>query len=198
MTSPDHGGDFLYDLRRRSAAEGGIFWMNDDQLAVFEPDAARRVNGANWHRLVMHDRITDTLRRRHSVEVPWSRVRTAWLTQLHKLATPAHNAALIARMRHVIDGRLGDNVDLVMLAQDVAVRSALPLVLSGLTPPEAEVIRADLNQKLLRLISRHPGGGLRRLYAEGMGAEPALCARRQSGLPGTEARLRRDRLAPDR
>ncbi|MEC4020199.1 cytochrome P450 [Streptomyces sp. H27-D2] len=161
MTSPHHPTDFLHDLRLRSAAEGGVFWIDDDQLAVFEPNAARRVSGANWQRLVMHDRLVDMIRRRPSTPVRWSRVRTAWLTQLHRLTTGEHNAKLITRMEQIIDARLGEDVDLVMLAQDVAVRSMLPVALSGLTPREAAQIGRDLDQKLIRLIDRHPGDGLR-------------------------------------
>jgi cytochrome P450 len=159
MTSPEHATDFLHHLRQRSAAEGGIFWINDDQLAIFEPDAARRVSAANWHRLMMYDRLVDKLRGRTSAQVRWTDVRTAWLTQLHKLTTGPHNADLIARMQQIIDARLGDDVDLVMLAQDVAVQSMLPVALSGLTSRETAQINQDLTQKLLRLIVRHPGSG---------------------------------------
>lgn len=159
MTCPHDPTDFLRDLRLRSAAEGGIFWIDDDQLAIFEPNAARWVNGANWHRLLMHDRLVDMIRRRRSTQVRWTQIRAAWLTQLHKLTTGAHNTTMIARMEQIIDARLGDDVDLVMLAQDVAVQSMLPVALSGLTPREAAQISKDLNQKLIRLIARHPGGG---------------------------------------
>ncbi|MFI9100789.1 cytochrome P450 [Streptomyces fildesensis] len=161
MTTPHHATDFLHDLRLRSAAEGGVFWMEDDLLAVFEPNAARQVSGANWHRLVMPDRLVDLIRRRHSPQMRWTRVRGAWLAQLHKLTTAEHNADLITRMERIIDARLGDDVDLVMLAQEVAVQSMLPVALSGLTPREARHISEDLNQKLLRLIARRPGAGPR-------------------------------------
>ncbi|MGW7081712.1 cytochrome P450 [Streptomyces sp. NPDC054866] len=161
MTTPHHGEDFLHDLRLRSAAEGGVFWLDDDLLAVFEPDAARLVSRANWNGLVMTDRLVDMIRHRHSTEVPWTRIRTAWLTQLHTLTTGAHTAEMITRMERIIDARLGDDIDLVLLAQDIAVQSILPVALSGLTARESARITQDLHQKLLRLIDRHPGRGLR-------------------------------------
>ncbi|WAL99447.1 cytochrome P450 [Streptomyces sp. Je 1-369] len=161
MTTPHHGEDFLHDLRLRSAAEGGVFWLNDDLLAVFEPDTARLVSRANWNGLVMPDRLVDMIRRRHSTPVPWARVRTAWLTQLHALGTGERTAEMITRMERIIDARLGDDIDLVLLAQDVAVQSILPVALSGLTARESALITEDLHQKLLRLIDRHPGRGLR-------------------------------------
>jgi cytochrome P450 len=161
MTTPHHSEDFLHDLRLRSAAEGGVFWLDDEQLAVFDPAAARLVSSANWNGLVMPDRLVDMFRRRHSKPMRWSRIRTAWLTQLHTLTTGEHNADLITRMRQIIDARLGDDVDLVQLAQDVAVQSILPVVLTGLSPRESAQITQDLNQKLLRLIDRHPGRGPR-------------------------------------
>ncbi|GCD39564.1 MULTISPECIES: cytochrome P450 [Streptomyces] len=161
MTTPDHGDDFLHGLRLRSAAEGGVFWLEDGPLAVFEPSAAQLVSRANWDGLMMHDRFLDTLRRRHSAPVSWKRIRTAWLTQLHTLATEAHHTAMVTRMRQLIDSRLGDDVDLVLLAQDTAVQAMLPIALTGLTPRETARIVQDLNQKLLRLIDRSPERGLR-------------------------------------
>lgn len=161
MTTPHHGDDFLHDLRLRSAAENGVFWLDDEQLAVLEPAAARLVSRANWNSLVMTDRLVDMIRRRHSTPVRWSRIRAAWLTQLHALTTGEHNIDLISRMEQVIDARLGDDVDLVLLAQDIAVQSILPVAISGLTARESARITQDLNQKLLRLIDRHPGRGLR-------------------------------------
>ncbi|MEV7193659.1 cytochrome P450 [Streptomyces sp. NPDC093510] len=161
MTTPLHGEDFLHDLRLRSAAHGGIFRLDDGQLAVFDPAAARLVSRANWNGLVMTDRLVDMIRRRRSTEVPWARVRTAWLTQLHTLTTAEHTAEMITRMERAIDARLGDDIDLVLLAQDIAVQSILPVVLSGLTTRESARITQDLHQKLLRLIDRHPGRGPR-------------------------------------
>ncbi|MEU8890773.1 cytochrome P450 [Streptomyces sp. NPDC048442] len=185
MTTPHHGEDFLHDLRLRSAAEGGVFWLEDGPLAVFEPAAARLVSRTNWDGLVMSDRLVDMIRRRHSTPVPWSRIRAAWLTQLHTLTTGEHTAEMITRMERVIDTRLGDaqpidtrpgharpiddspgddppgeDIDLVLLAQDIAVQSVLPVALSGLTARESALITQDLQQKLLRLIDRHPGRGL--------------------------------------
>ncbi|HSV65719.1 MAG TPA: cytochrome P450 [Mycobacteriales bacterium] len=179
MTSPHHATDFLHDLRLRSAAEGGIFWVDDDQLAIFEPNAARRVSSENWRGLVMPDRLVDMVRRRRSTQVRWTRVRTAWLTQLHKLTTGEHNATMIARMEQIIDARLGADVDLVMLAQDVAVQSMLPVALSGLTPREAARVSQDLNQKLVRLIDRHSGHGpWHRLHFAAVQVRAGLVVRR--------------------
>ncbi|WP_101392092.1 cytochrome P450 [Streptomyces sp. TLI_146] len=161
MTTPHHPTDFLHDLRTRSAAEGGVFWINDNLLAVFEPDAARKVSAANWQGLLMSDRFVDMIRRRRSTPVPWSRVRAEWRTQLHTLATAEHHAGLITRMQRTIDGHLGDDIDLVLLAQDAAVQALLPVALSGLTARESASIVQDLDQKLKRLIDRSPGSGLR-------------------------------------
>jgi cytochrome P450 len=160
MTSPHHATDFLHDLRLRSAAEGGVFWIDDKRLAIFEPAAARTVSNANWRGFVMPDRLVDVVRRRHSREIRWTRVRAAWLAQLHRLTTAEQTASMIERMAAVIDERLGDDVDLVMLGQDVAVRSMLPVALAGVTPREEAQLLRDLDQKLRRLIDRSPGHGL--------------------------------------
>ncbi|GAA1376827.1 cytochrome P450 [Streptomyces beijiangensis] len=156
MTTPHHTSDFLHDLRRRSAAEGGVFWVDEGLLALFEPHAARQVSGSNWHRLVMHDRLIDMVRRRTSHPVRWTRVRGAWLAQLHRLSTGEHHATMLARMEGAVEERLGEEVDLVRFAQDLTVRSMLPVALSGLTTRESARISQDLNQKLVRLIALDP------------------------------------------
>ncbi|MEU6961465.1 hypothetical protein [Streptomyces chrestomyceticus] len=61
-------------------------------------------------------------------------------------------------MPQIMDARLGRDVGLTVLSQDVAVRSLLPLALSGLTADEADVVRRDLEKmKLLRLEPSDPG-----------------------------------------
>jgi cytochrome P450 len=154
VTSPQHATDFLHDLRRRSAEEGGVFWIDSKRLAVFEPDAARRVNLANWHRFALTDRLIDQLRRRTSPSVRWTEVRTAWFTRLHELTSAPHNARLADRMRQVIDTHLNADLDLVTFAQDVTVRSLLPVVLAGLTEREQQSIISDLDRQLRLLIVR--------------------------------------------
>ncbi|GAA3776767.1 cytochrome P450 [Streptomyces coacervatus] len=157
MTTPQHPEDFLRFMRMRSAQEDGIFWVDDQRLGIFEPEAARHVSATNWHRFVMHDRLVDMVRRRHSPEMKWSRIRSAWLTQLHTLATAEHHGRLIERMQRILDARVGQDVDLTMLTQDVTLRSLLPVALTGLTSGEAELVRRDLEMKLLRLVSPEPG-----------------------------------------
>ncbi|MEV3861501.1 cytochrome P450 [Streptomyces sp. NPDC050095] len=178
MTTPQHPDDFLTLMRLRSDAEDGIFWVDDERLAVFTPDAARHISATTWHRFVMHDRLIDVVRRRRSAEMPWSRVRSAWLTQLHTLATAEHHGRLIDRMERVIDARLGEDVDLSMLAQDVAVRSLLPLALSGLTAAEDRLVRQDLELKLARLVSTDPGSTWQHLRSLSVQVRSGLVVRR--------------------
>ncbi|MFI6558987.1 cytochrome P450 [Streptomyces sp. NPDC050534] len=157
MTTPQHPEDFLRFMRMRSAREDGIFWVDDQRLGVFEPEAARRVSATNWQRFVMHDRLVDMVLRRRSAEMRWSRIRSAWMTQMHALATAEHHGALADRMERIMDARVGEDVDLTMLMQDVTLRSLLPVALTGLTSAEAELVRRDLEMKLLRLVSPDPG-----------------------------------------
>ncbi|MGW8374987.1 cytochrome P450 [Streptomyces sp. ODS28] len=179
MTSPHHPTDFLDDLRRRSAAEDGVFWIDGDLLGIFEPAAARRVSSENWRGLEMQDRLADMVLRRRSTRVPWARVRTAWLTQMHALSTADQHARLLERMRRLLDARLGEDVDLVRAVQDVAVQSVLPLALSGLTARESRRVLDDLEQKLLRLLDRSPGHGPRhRLHFVAVQIRAGLVVRR--------------------
>ncbi|MFJ3779910.1 cytochrome P450 [Streptomyces sp. NPDC090075] len=178
MTTPQHPEDFLSSLRLRSAQEEGIFWVDDQRLGVFEPEAARRVSAANWHRFVLHDRLVDMVRRRRSPEVRWSRIRATWLTQLHALATAEQHALLIGRMERVLDARAGQDTDLTLLMQDLALRSLLPVALGGLTAGEAEVVRRDLEMKLARLVSPVPGGVLHQLRHVAVQVRAGLVVRR--------------------
>ena len=159
MTSPHHATDFLHDLRRRRAEEGGIFWIDGKRLAVFDTDAARRVNLANWHRFALSDRLVDQVRRRTSPPVRWAEVRTEWFTRLHELTSAPHNARLADRMCQVIDGRLDADLDLVTFAQDVTVGSLLPVVIAGLTERERRTVVKDLDRQLRLLIVRSQGSG---------------------------------------
>ncbi|MEU7162843.1 hypothetical protein AB0A98_41535, partial [Streptomyces chrestomyceticus] len=55
-------------------------------------------------------------------------------------------------MPQIMDARLGRDVGLTALSQDVAVRSLLPIALSGLPAGEAGLVRRGLEKmKLLRL-----------------------------------------------
>ncbi|MCD9875923.1 cytochrome P450 [Streptomyces guryensis] len=178
MTTPQHPEDFLRFMRMRSAQENGIFWVDDQRLGVFEPEAARHVSATNWHRFVMHDRLVDMVRRRRSPEMRWSRIRSAWLTQLHTLATAEHHGRLIERMERIMDARVGQDVDLTMLTQEVTLRSLLPVALTGLTSGEAELVRRDLEMKLLRLVSPEPGSTWHHLRFIGVQIRSGLVVRR--------------------
>lgn len=149
--------EFLRDFRCRIAAEGGVFPVDDgQQLAIFDPELAHQVNAVNWRRFTLPDRLVDILLRRRSREVAWVRVRGAWLTALRRFAGAGQNARMAARMAHLIDARLDTPVDLGMLAQDLAVETLLPVALTGLSPREERWIRHDLDQKLMRLLTRRP------------------------------------------
>ncbi|MDC0768749.1 cytochrome P450 [Streptomyces sp. HD] len=194
MTTPQHPEDFLSSIRTRSARENGIFWVDDQRLGVFEPEAARRVSATNWHRFVMHDRLVDMVRRRPSPEMRWSRIRSAWMTQLHALATAEHHGRLIERMERVMDARVGEDVDLTMLMQDVTLRSLLPVALDGLTCAEADLVRRDLEMKLLRLVSPEAGSVWHRLRSVSAQVRSGLVVRRvlrqrASGRRGREQDL---------
>jgi cytochrome P450 len=195
MTTPQHADDFLHDLRLRSAAGDGIFWIDDERLAIFEPEAARNVSAVNWNHYLMHDRLVDRLRRRSSTPMPWARIRAAWLAQLHALATAEQNDRLITRMERIIDARLGEDVDLVMLSQEVALRSMLPVALSGLTDAEADVVGRDLDQKLLRLVSREEGGVRHHLRFVAVQVRSGLVVRRVLRDRASGRRTRRQDLA---
>jgi cytochrome P450 len=124
--------DILRDLRARSQAEGGVFWVGDDELAVFDPELAQKVDAANFSDLTLSDGLADVLRGRKSEKVSWKQVRGAWAVQLHRLSGPEGMGALAARLDELLDQRLGRSLDLVCLAQETSTRAFLPIVLVDL------------------------------------------------------------------
>jgi cytochrome P450 len=153
MTDRPDDPDFLHELRPRRDAEGGVFWVGDGELAVFDADAAQRVNAENFADLTLPDRFLDLLRRRKSTQVSWRQVRSAWTAQLRRLSDRESVAALAARMERLLDDRLDQHVDLVWLAHQVTVQALLPVVVSGLPPRGAACVRRDIDFKLTRLLS---------------------------------------------
>jgi cytochrome P450 len=151
MTAPEP--NLLRQLHDRAVAEGPVFWINDTDLAVFDPDLAGRINTANFAEFTLNDKLSDMLRGRTSEPVDWRRVRAAWLAQLRTLNEPEHVAALGARMRDVLDARVGVELDLMRLGYEVAVRPLVPMVVADLTPREATVLSRDLIAKITTLVS---------------------------------------------
>jgi len=156
MRSAPAEAEFIRRLRDRASASGGVFPEEQGLLAIIDPDAARKVSGENWHRYTLPDRLVDLLRRRPSPKVEWQSLRVAWLRQLRALTTPERTAAMTQDLARVVESRLDRETDLVVLARDWVFETLLPLGLDGLTPREARLVRADLDQKLIRLFSRKP------------------------------------------
>jgi cytochrome P450 len=149
--------DFLRDLRGRSAAEDGVFWINDHQLMVADADTARRVHADNFADLTLPDRFVDQLRRRSSTPVSWKQVRSLWLAQLRTLSEPAPAKALGDRMDALLLGRVGRRVDLVWLAHEVIYRSLVPIIVDGLSERDRAALARDAIAKLARLIGTGDG-----------------------------------------
>ena len=145
--------DILRDLRTRSYAEGGIVWMSEGELGVFDPEAALRVNAINFKDLTLPDKLGDLLRGRSSEPFSWKQVRAAWLEQLRRLTNAEGTAGLAGRMEALLAERAGRPLDLVWAAQEVATQSLLPIVVSGLRPAAQARVLRDQRYKLERLLT---------------------------------------------
>jgi cytochrome P450 len=156
VTSPPAPAEaeFIHRLRDRAAASCGVYTEEQGVLMVFDPEAARRINGDNWYRYTLPDRVVDLLRRRQSPRVAWQSLRVAWLRQLRALSTPEHTAAMAQTMACIADTRLDRETDLVSLAWDWVYETLVPLALGGLSQREARLVRRDLDRKLQALLTR--------------------------------------------
>ncbi|HEX9945541.1 MAG TPA: cytochrome P450 [Thermoanaerobaculia bacterium] len=148
--------EFVRDMRARSAAEGGLFWHTDDVLAVFDAEAAQKVNALNFSDLTLPDKLADLLRGRSGEPVSWRQVRAAWSAQLRSLSGAAGVGQLAARMSGLLDERLDRPLDLVWAAQEVCTRSLLPVVVAGLSAADTARILRDQTFKLARLLAFEP------------------------------------------
>ncbi|HEY3732886.1 MAG TPA: cytochrome P450 [Streptosporangiaceae bacterium] len=157
MTAAREDPDILRNLRDRSAAEGGVFWLNDFQLMVADADTARRVHADNFADLTLPDRLADQIRRRHSTPVSWKQVRTAWLPPLRALTGPGPVRELAGRMTKILDYRAGEPVSLVWLAHEVMFRSLVPIVIDGLPARDRAWLTRDAIAKLARLMNSGTG-----------------------------------------
>src|SRR5215470_12058191 len=98
-----HEVDSLRELRARSYAGSGVFWISDGKLGVFDPEVAQQVNAANFRDLTLPDRLIHLLLGRRSRPVSWKQVRSAWTAQLRRLSEAEEVARLAARMRDLLD-----------------------------------------------------------------------------------------------
>lgn len=144
--------DVLRDLRARSYAEGGVFWVSEDELAVFDPEAAQQINGRNFHDLVLPDKLGDALRGRSGKPFYWKQVRAAWTAQMRRLSDADGLAQLAARMNELLDERLGRPLDLVWAAQEVCAQALIPVVVAGLRPADVKRVVRDQTLKINHLL----------------------------------------------
>lgn len=150
--------DVLRDLRARSYAEGGVFWVDDDELAVFDPDMAQQVNALNFHDLVLPDKLSDLVRGQSSEPFFWKQVRMAWLAQMRRLSEAGEVGKLADRMSALLDERLGRPLDLVWAVQEVCARSLIPAVVDGLGPAATKRVLSDQTLKIENLLVTEPAG----------------------------------------
>jgi len=140
--------DVLQDLRERSYREGGVFWLGDDQLAVFEPAAAQAINAQNFADLTLPDSLSDLLRGREGKKIYWQQIRERWLAQMRPLSEPAELEKLAERMSALLDERADAPHDLVWVAQEVFSRALLPVVIGGLGKRDTALVIRDQDLKL--------------------------------------------------
>lgn len=148
--------DILQDLRARSYKEGGVFWVDDSNLAAFEPEVAQQINAANFSNLALPDRLSDLLRGRTGEPIYWKQVRAVWIEQMRRLSDAEGLRQLAARMSSLLDERLDRPLDLVWAAQEVSGRSLVPVVVAGLSAPDTGRVLRDQTLKIANLLVTEP------------------------------------------
>jgi cytochrome P450 len=148
--------DILRDLRARSYAEGGVFWLDDQELAVFDPVMAQQVNALNFADLALPDKLGDLLRGRAGKPFYWKQLRAVWIAQMRRLSDAERLGRLANRMSALLDERLDRPLDLVWAAQEVSARSLVPVVVDGLSPGDTARVLRDQTLKIGHLLVTEP------------------------------------------
>jgi cytochrome P450 len=145
--------DILRDLRARSYAEGGVFWNGDDELAVFDPEAAQQINALNFRDLTLPHAPAGRLRGRAGKSLSWKQVRAAWLAQLHRMSDAKEVARLAASMSNLLEGRCDRSDDLVWVMQEIFTRTLLPVVIAGLSSKDHKCLLQDQDLRVAGLLA---------------------------------------------
>lgn len=152
---------FVREMKERCAAEGGVFWASEGELAVLDPDAAREINAKNFADLTLPDKLLDVVRGKKGDPVSWRLVRTALSNRLAELSAGAPVEQLAERMAALLDERLDRPIDLVWAAQQVITQALLPVVVDGLGPADRARLLRDQDFKLARLVRTSSDGDSR-------------------------------------
>ncbi|WP_242112544.1 cytochrome P450 [Luteimonas aquatica] len=148
----------VQNFRRRLREDGEVFWLQDDALAIFDPQTAQQVESANYADLTMLDGFSDVIRGRASEPMSWHQVRAAWLTQMRGLADAEGLRGLAGRMQRLLDAELGREQDLVWLAERAMVEPLVATIIDGLSPrAHRRVVREVMSKVALVLsdVDRH-------------------------------------------
>lgn len=155
--------DSVRALRQQSWDTDGVFWIAPGHLAVFDPDAAERINALNYDDLVLPDRLSDILRGRTGEPFDWREIRKVWTGQLRKISRSDGLRRLWCAMGDELDARADGPRDLAWVAQEVVTRSLVPVVVDGLSRRDLARIHADQDFKLARLmVEKAPPDSIRR------------------------------------
>lgn len=144
--------DFYREMRSRCEAGNGVFWTPDGELAVFEPEAAQKINALNFADLTLPDKLADLLRGKTGDPVSWKLVRAGWISQLRRLSEGERLGDLAARMDALLAARLDRPLDLAWAAQQVITQALVPAVVAGLSPADTARVLRDQHYKLARLM----------------------------------------------
>lgn len=181
MTASTGEQDILRDLRARTAAEGGVFWNREDELAVFDPDLAQHINTVNFSDLVLPDKLGDLLRGRAGKPLHWKQIRAAWIAQIRRLSETEGLGQLTGRMSRLLDERLDRPLDLTWVAQEVFAQALLPVVIDGLSERETARILRDQTLKIRVLLDAEetPGAWWKKVRDPWIQISAGLAVRRE-------------------
>jgi cytochrome P450 len=155
--------DSVRELREKSWAHDGVFWLGPGHLAVFDPDMAERINALNSDDLILPDRLSDAVRGRTGEPFDWREIRKVWTGQLRRINGPDGLRRLWSAMGDELERRTDRPRDLAWVAQEVVTRSLVPVVIDGLSRGDLRRIHADQDFKLARLmVETAPPASLRR------------------------------------
>lgn len=144
-------------LARVRAGERNIRFSSQ-QFAAFDAEAARKLTQANYADLTMPPRVIDVLLRRPSPVVSWQQVRQLWLGQLKHAVTPAALTTWYQQVATQLVQSVDTHhcIDLVRLIHRIFAQQLTDLVLTGLPPADAALLRRNQAASLAFLLDENP------------------------------------------
>lgn len=149
---PRSEGSKIESLHKRAASEGKIFWIDEQYLALLDPDELYTTDKDNFYDVPSPGKLRDVFASdKDQPSVYWRDVRAASLTQAHLLNKKPHLLKLYERMAAEIHRHTGHSDNLANVCQHIITRPLLPMVIHDISDSEYKLFVKEQDQRFLKM-----------------------------------------------